>query len=67
MPVFSVVRKTHKEEPGEVHRYTVVLRSPEGHSLRLVVDELVYGSFSTGDSVSVSWSPTGRLSEVSRL
>ena len=65
MPVFSVVRKTHREEPGDVHRYTVNLKSPEGHSMRLVVDEAMYGSYMTGDTVSVSWSPyQRRLQEV---
>ena len=67
MPVFSVVRKTHKEEPGDVHKYSVNLRSPEGHTMKLVVDEAGFESFLTGDTISVAWSPYQRkLEEVAR-
>lgn len=57
MPVFTVVKKTHVEEIGGVDKFTVNLKSPEGFTMKLKVDEAEYDSYRTGDTVSVSWSP----------
>lgn len=55
MPVFTVVAKTHKEEPGDRHKYTVTLKHPEGHKLTLLVTEYDFQGYVIGDSVDAKW------------
>jgi len=55
MPIFTVVSKTHKEEPGDRHKYNVTLKCPEGHSLKLLVTEADFPSYVIGDTVDVKW------------
>jgi hypothetical protein len=54
MSVFMVVGKTDKET--EVHRFSVALKSSEGHSLKLSVSEMEFREYEVGDVVEVGWS-----------
>ena len=55
MPIFTIVSKTHKEEPGDRHQYTVTLKCPEGHTLKLLVTETDFEGYMIGDAVDVKW------------
>ena len=65
MPLFKVVRKLHAEKTGDNHAYQVVLKSPEGHMLRLVVGDEEFDGYVVGDTVSVEWGAYQRKLEVS--
>ena len=66
MPVFTVVGKTHEEEPGAIHRYSVTLRCPEGHVLKLLVTEAEFEGYIVGDAFDVKWGFYRCLSELTR-
>lgn len=66
-PIFKVVKKNHAEKTGDNHAYQVVMRSPEGHMLRLVVGNEEFEGYMVGDTVSVEWGPYQRkLEEAAR-
>lgn len=65
MPLFKVVKKNHAEKTGDNHAYQVVLKSPEGHMLRLVVGDEEFDGYVVGDTVSVEWGAYQRKLEVS--
>lgn len=65
MSIFTVVTKTHQEKPGDQHKYTVTLKCPEGHTLKLLVTEYDFQGYIVGDSVDVKWGRfQQRLTEV---
>ena len=63
--MFKVVKKNHAEKTGDNHAYQVVMRSPEGHMLRLVVGDEEFDGYVVGDTVSVEWGAYQRKLEVS--
>lgn len=65
MPLFKVVKKNHAEKTGDNHAYQVVMKSPEGHMLRLVVGDEEFEGFVVGDTVSVEWGAYQRKLEES--
>lgn len=65
MPLFKVVRKLHAEKTGDNHAYQVVMKSPEGHMLRLVVGDEEFDGYVVGDTVSVEWGAYQRKLEDS--
>ncbi len=67
MPLFTVVTKTHQEKPGDQHRYTVTLKCPEGHTLKLLVTESDFLGYIIGDSVDVKWGRFQRRLEEATL
>jgi len=65
MSLFKVVKKNHAEKTGDNHAYQVVLKSAEGHMLRLVVGDEDFDGYVVGDTVSVEWGAYQRRLEES--